>query len=161
MFDLGRFFENYVYIPSSYGSSSMKKVLPALFKHSPCLREMYKEPIYGTQEMPSLNFRNKAWFLEEGGVTVDPYEQLGRRFSEGWIDDELSVIESQEGESYMQGVADGAAAIIAFDKLQAPNLSLGEREVLLSQLRRYCELDTLAMVMAYQAISAVLKAVRH
>ena len=161
MFDLGRFFENYVYVPSSYGSSSMKRVLPALFKHSPCLREIYKEPIYGTQQMPSLNFRNKAWFLEEGGVTVNPYEQLGRRFSEGWIDDELSVIESQEGQSYMQGVADGAAAIIAFDKLQAPNLSLGEREVLLSQLRRYCELDTLAMVMAYQAISAALKAVRH
>lgn len=161
LFDLGRFFENYIYVPSSFGSSSMKRVLPALFKHSPVLRDVYKDPVYGTKDMPSLNFRSKVWFLEQDGATVNPYEQLGSRFSEGWIDSELSAIEDQEGESFMQGVADGAAAIIAFDRLQSRDLLQNERDLLSAQLKRYCELDTLAMVMAYQAIGASLQAGTH
>ena len=161
LFDLGRFFENYIYIPSSFGSSSMKRVLPALFKHSPVLREIYESPVYGTRDMPSLNFISKAWYREQDGITINPYEQLGSRFSDEWIEAELSAIEDQEGESFMQGVADGAAAIIAFDKLQSPELPQHERNLLSAQLRRYCELDTLAMVMAYQVIAASLEADKH
>ena len=157
MFDLGRFFENFVFIPSSFGSSSMKRVLPAFFRTSDFLKSTYSQPIYGRPDMPSINFRNKAWYVEEGRVAVNPYEQLGSRFSDGWIDTELQVIEDQEGEAYAQGVADGAAAIIAFDKLQSRDLPESERNRLLSQLKRYCELDTLAMVMAYQALQADLR----
>jgi hypothetical protein len=157
MFDLGRFFEQYIFIPGSYGSSSMKRVLPALFRHSAYIKAFYSRPVYGTDQMPSKNFRNKTWYVENEGNTVNPYEQLGSRFAESWIEKQLKSIEQQEGEVHLQGVADGAAAIIAFDKLQSEDKIAEERESLSSQLKRYCELDTLAMVMAYQAIQAQVK----
>ena len=152
MFDLGRFFEQHVFVPGSLGSSSMKRVLPALFKVSPVFKALYSTPSYGTTEIPSKNYSNKSWYVEQNGTPVNPYDQLASRFSEGWVESRLKLIEEQEGEVYAQGVADGAAAIIAFDKLQSKGIGLEERSELLSQLKRYCELDTLAMVMCYQAI---------
>jgi hypothetical protein len=157
MFDLGRFFEQYIFIPGSYGSSSMKRVLPALFRQSAHIKTFYGRPVYGTDQMPSKNFKDKAWYVEKEGTVINPYEQLGSRFAEGWIENRLKAIEDQEGEVHDTGVADGAAAILAFDKLQSYQTSVDEREMLTAQLKRYCELDTLAMVMAYQAIQAHIK----
>ena len=157
MFDLGRFFEQYIFIPGSYGSSSMKRVLPALFRQSAHIKSFYSRPVYGTDQMPSKNFKDKAWYVENEGTVINPYEQLGSRFAEGWIENRLKAIEDQEGEVHDTGVADGAAAILAFDKLQSSQTGVDEREMLTAQLKRYCELDTLAMVMAYQAVQAHIK----
>ena len=150
--DLGRFFDQYIFVPGSSGSSSMKKLLTALFKHSRFLKENYQKPLYGTTLMPSFNFKDKSWYVESNGIVINPYEQLENRFNDSWINNNLNEIEALEGESYMQGIADGAAAVIAYTKLQQINLDSQERLVLQTQLKRYCELDTLAMVMAYQAI---------
>ena len=150
--DLGRFFDQYIFVPGSSGSSSMKKLLSALFKHSRFLKENYQKPLYGTTLMPSFNFKDKSWYVESNGIVINPYEQLENRFNDSWINNNLNEIEALEGESYMQGIADGAAAVIAYTKLQQLNLDSKERLVLQTQLKRYCELDTLAMVMAYQAI---------
>jgi len=43
--------------------------------------------------------------------------------------------------------------MVAYGKLQSPDLSGGARRELEAQLRRYCELDTLAMVMVYEALA--------
>jgi len=51
-------------------------------------------------------------------------------------------------------VANGGAAIIAYAELQRPDLPPPQRHRLKQQLLRYCELDTLAMVMVYQALAA-------
>jgi hypothetical protein len=150
--DLGRFFDQYIFVPGSSGSSSMKKLLSALFKHSGFLKENYQKPQYGTNLMPSFNFKDKSWYVESNGIPINPYEQLENRFNDSWINNNLREIEALEGESYVQGIADGAAAIIAYTKLQQIDLDHQERLALEAQLKRYCELDTLAMVMAYQAI---------
>ncbi len=46
----------------------------------------------------------------------------------------------------------GGAAMLAYADLQRPDLPAAERLRLEGQLLRYCELDTLAMVMVYEAL---------
>ena len=42
--------------------------------------------------------------------------------------------------------------MMAYAKLQQPDLPAAERQRIEGQLLRYCELDTLAMVMVYEAL---------
>ena len=102
--------------------------------------------------MLSKNFKNKTWYVEDEGSAINPYEQLDPRFAEDSINKRIRAIQDQEGESFQLDVADGAAAVIAFDKLQSSDLQIKQRQDLASKLKRYCELDTLAMVMCYQAL---------
>jgi hypothetical protein len=46
---------------------------------------------------------------------------------------------------------DGGAAMTAYAKMQFEDMSDYERKELRAALQRYCELDTLAMVMIYEA----------
>ena len=48
-------------------------------------------------------------------------------------------------------IAEGGAAAIAYSRLQFEDLSDESRERIKNSLLRYCELDTLAMVMVLQA----------
>ena len=52
-------------------------------------------------------------------------------------------------------VADGSAAMTAYNKLQWSFISENERVVLKDALLRYCELDTLAMVMIMHGFIAL------
>ena len=45
---------------------------------------------------------------------------------------------------------DGGAAMIAYARAQYEEMGEYEREQLFQALRKYCELDTLAMVMLYE-----------
>ena len=47
-------------------------------------------------------------------------------------------------------IEDGAAAMLAYSKLQFTDMTNQERKLLTSALLQYCELDTLAMVMIYE-----------
>lgn len=47
-------------------------------------------------------------------------------------------------------IQDGAAAMIAYAKLQFTEMTDIEKEALTKSLLQYCELDTLAMVMIYE-----------
>jgi hypothetical protein len=49
------------------------------------------------------------------------------------------------------GLAQGGAATTAYGRLQFGDMPPQERERINTALLRYCELDTLAMVMIYQA----------
>ena len=51
---------------------------------------------------------------------------------------------------------DGGAAMIAYAKLQFTDMSKVERQQIEQSLLRYCELDTLAMVMIYEGWRAML-----
>lgn len=72
--------------------------------------------------------------------------QSGLHFLEANLIDSNSLVESS-----IHG-GNGAKAMIAYARLQDPRLPELEREDLRKQLLRYCELDTLAMVMVYEAI---------
>jgi hypothetical protein len=47
-------------------------------------------------------------------------------------------------------IADGGMALTAYGKLQYVDMTDRERAELVSGLKKYCELETLAMVMLYE-----------
>jgi len=154
LYDLGRLVADQVFLAGTGGSSSMKKFLPAVLRHSPAIRNRYAQPIYGTPAMPSHNFHEQLWVVEHHGAALDPYQLLSPLFGEHELDEALTRLAEREGEV----VANGAAAMIAYAKLQDPRLPTVERQELRVQLLRYCELDTLAMVMVYEALKDWLEA---
>jgi hypothetical protein len=148
LFDLGRLAEQAVCLAGTDGRSSIKKVLPAVLRQSDYLKGRYSRPVYGTAEMPSLNFpAGWVWWREEGSAVRDPYTLLGQLLS----DAELDRAARGEDEA-SEFVANGGAAMVAYGDLQRRDLPAAERRRLEGQLLRYCELDTLAMVMVYEAL---------
>lgn len=65
----------------------------------------------------------------------------------GRIRRDNSVISS----AYFDEIRDGGAAMTAYCKLQFQELPEHDRHQIQSALLKYCELDTLAMVMIYEA----------
>lgn len=153
MVDLCGVSQRYFYAPGTKGSSSLKKVLPALMRHSATLRQIYSQPVYGTARMPSLNLRAPvAWWVPDSrGEPQDPYRLLPPVFAD-LPAEQLACL----GEEGSLGLKDGGAAMAAYARLQQEALPASTRRAIESALLRYCELDTLAMVMALQAWSTPL-----
>lgn len=127
--------------PDTKGSNSIKKVLPAVLKSSEFLRSTYSQPIYGAPGgIPSINFKDVTW-LDLSDPNCDPYRQLKKMAGE------LTAVAEDEGSD----IADGGAAATAYSRLQFEDIGADERQRINSSLLRYCELDTLAMVMVVQA----------
>ncbi len=150
--DLGRLVSRTVFYPGTAGSSSIKKVLPAALRYSASVREQYAQPCYGTSELPSLNFKDWAWVGIQDGVIQDPYDRLDPMFSNSHLRQAVAASDEADTNDIGDFVANGGAALIAYDQLQQPDLSDTERRELEAQLLRYCELDTFAMVMVYQTL---------
>ena len=145
MIDLCDLVKKYYYSPHTNGSNSIKKVLPAVFRDSEFLRAKYKAPIYGSENGPSsLNFRNWTWLTEDkDGEITDPYKLLPAIFT----DEELEQIEPMVNASE---IADGGAAMMAYALMQFTEMSDAEARKIQDSLLKYCELDTLAMVMIFE-----------
>lgn len=141
MVDLCALSQKYFFHPSTNGSPSLKKVLPALMKCSAELKAIYGRPAYGKdREISSLNFDDPiAWWQESDGKVRDPYKLLP------------PVAVHPEPGSVLQSLCDGGAAMTAYVRLQFESVPHVEREAVKKGLLRYCELDTLAMLMAVQA----------
>jgi len=155
--DLGRLIEKTAFFHGTNGRSSIKKVLPAVLSLSNLLKKRYSQPIYGTEQMPSLNFpAGWVWLRERNGQVQDPYELLEPILLDQAVQEAIEQADEEEpgGQSF---IANGGAAMVAYAKLQRPDMSDAERQLIEGQLKRYCELDTLAMVMVYEAIVGLLK----
>ena len=137
------------FIAGTDGRSSIKKVLQAVMQQSEYLRERYGRPVYGSEAMPSLNFRDWTWWQAHDGVVRDPYTLLRPLLSDPELDRAAREEEEDEASAF---VANGGAAMVAYGELQRRDLAAAERRRLEDQLLRYCELDTLAMVMVYEAL---------
>jgi hypothetical protein len=124
-------------------------VLPALFKSSKFLRDTYSNPIYGNPNgIQSLNFKSEegfTWF-DPNTNNYDPYVIL-KNLAYSLLPDNIDEF-SEENSSI---IAEGGSAAIAYERLQYENLNIEERIKIKESLLRYCELDTLAMVMVIQA----------
>jgi hypothetical protein len=142
-----------VFYPGTAGSSSIKKVLPAALRHSKPLRDRYAAPVYGTREMPSLNFKDWVWVKNENGVAQDPYALLDPLIDDPMLREAIAAAEEGDAGEAQSFIANGGAAIIAYDQLQQAGLAVLERQRLTRELLRYCELDTLAMIMVYQSLT--------
>lgn len=141
MVDLCKISEKAFFHPDTKGSNSIKKVLPAILKVSEKLKMTYSKPIYGAPGgIKSKNFAGEqgvAWMESEGS---DPYSKLKS------IAKEMLPAGAPEDSV----IAEGGAAATAYARLQFETLNAVERQRIENALLRYCELDTLAMVMVVQ-----------
>lgn len=150
MVDLCTMAEKTFFHPDTKGSNSIKKVLPAILKVSDVLRKKYSRPIYGAPGgIPSLNFSSPDGFTwieaAADGTVIDPYAKLKQHAKD------MIPEEARDAEGNASIIADGGAAATAYARLQFEDLDIQTRERICSALLRYCELDTLAMVMVVQA----------
>ena len=147
MIDLCKVVKRYYYDPLTNGSNSIKKVFPAILTRSEFLQSKYGKPIYGGDGgIPSLNFKKQQWVKKEGGIIADPYTLLQPLFKD--IDITERELEFLYGDTVLK---EGGAASIAYARMQFSEMHHNERVELIGALLRYCELDTLAMVMIVEA----------
>ncbi|MDA1021705.1 MAG: DUF2779 domain-containing protein, partial [Cyanobacteria bacterium] len=149
MVDLLELVIGYYYHPDMKGSNSIKSVLPAILNSSEYLKTKYSKPIYGSASgIPSFNFTNQAWVqFDANGQVQDPYKKLPDLY-EGYSNEELDKLELFSDETQLNN---GGAAMTAYARMQFAEMSDIERQELKKALLQYCELDTLAMVMIYEA----------
>jgi hypothetical protein len=144
MVDLLDLVLRYYMHPAMKNSNSIKRVLPAVLSDSEFLKKKYSQPIYGTKTCPSLNFKDKAWIkVRADGKASDPYAELDPVFKD--VDTESILLLLDE-----DSLADGGAAMTAYARMQFTEMSDLEVTKISEALLRYCELDTLAMVMIYE-----------
>lgn len=152
MVDLCAYADNLFFHPDTQGRSSIKVVLPAVMKASAWLQQRYSRPIYGaSNEMISRNFPIRGqdgmtWWLAEGDGVKNPYKLLPPLF-EDIPQGELDALELNEDEA----LREGGAATTAYARMQFSEVNDTVREATRKALLRYCELDTLAMVMVFEA----------
>ena len=149
MIDLAKIAERAYFHPDTKGRVSIKKVLPAVLKTSPYLKKKYQRPVYGA-EIPSLNFSKFIWWEKQSGQLIDPYQRL-REFTQEILGQPETGAAGLEALDVNIEIAEGGAAAMAFARLQFEDLNLETRARIKAALLRYCELDTLAMVMIVEA----------
>jgi len=147
MYDLCTLSKEAYFHVSTKGSSSIKKVLPAVMATSPRLRKEYGQATYGAPSgIPSKNYSGYAWWQDDGkGKPKDPYSLL-KSYGEDLLGETL--LPSEDPDDLV--VAEGGAATTAYARLQFETLNPATRAKINEALLRYCELDTLAMVMIVQ-----------
>jgi len=146
MIDLLKLVKNYYYHPVMGGSNSIKAVLPAVLSSSEHIQAKYSKPIYGkTSQIKSLNF-DEGWVWiqwDEKGNIISPYKLLPPIF-DNLTDEEIAEF------LMSSGISDGGAAMTAYAKMQFAEITDFERERIISGLLKYCELDTMAMVIIWE-----------
>ncbi len=150
MVDLNKVVKDYYFNPFTKGSNSIKAVLPASLNSSDYLKQKYSQAI-GSINLTSKNFdANHIWLKIEDGKIVNPYKILPPVF-EGWIDEDL-----KNNISEIEEISDGGAALTGYSKLQYQDMTEKERTEITKALLKYCELDTLAMVMIYEHFREII-----
>lgn len=144
MVDLHKMVTKYYYSPHTEGSCSLKYVLPAILNDSKYLQEKYANHNYGSHGYGSHNYEGMNWIqYDDNGRVKDPYKLLPPIFND--LDCEtLDLVYGDEG------LADGGAAMMAYAKMQFTQMSEEEATLVKGALLKYCELDTLAMVMIFE-----------
>jgi hypothetical protein len=144
MVDMLDLVKHYYYNPLTNGSNSIKYVLPATLESSDFLKSKYSKPIYGAKKgIPSYNFKNWKWIHFDNDKMIDPYKLLPN----------IDLTNDRPSNSSNEAIVlqDGGAAMTAYARLQFEDLSETNRQRISQALLRYCELDTFAMVMLYEA----------
>ena len=154
MKDMADMVRSYYWHPDMKGSNSIKQVLPAIMNDSQFIKDKYSKAIYGkNNEVKSLNFPPHIWveFDANGGV-IDPYKSLDTL-------EELLPIHMQKLERLYSSnkVGDGGAAMTAWAFMQFTEMHDEERNNIGEALKRYCELDTMAMVIIMEAWRDMIK----
>ena len=158
MLDLHRLIQEGYFSAKAGGSISLKLMLPAILHDAPDVAELYgKSGIYGVGlSIGSLNFhgdQGHVWLQAE--KNNDPYKNLPGIFGpeHGDLNEMLMRL---TGEDEDEGnINQGGLAMTAYNYTQFNCLSTTERKSIEQALLRYCELDTLAMVMLVQGLMSL------
>lgn len=140
MIDMLALVKKFYYHPKMKGSNSIKAVLPAVME-ADFVKKKYSKPI-STINITSKNFPTEMiWFnTNNKGDVMDPYKLLNTVFYDNSISEELIQNET---------ISDGGAAMNAFARMQFAEMPNDQRNAIIDALKKYCELDTLAMVIIY------------
>ena len=123
--DLSRLVKNFYYNSEMESSLSIKDVLRSVMSHSSYLKNIYSKPY------SSSNFDQIVWWQSDGnGGARNPYSIL-----------------TETGDSPIRR---GTEAMVVYGKMIAQKLDSERHEAYQNALLKYCELDTLAMMMIYQ-----------
>ena len=144
MVDLCEVVVRYYYDPSMRGSNSIKVVLPAVLR-SRELQKLYDKPY--REYVSSPNFAEFDFslinYIDESHTEVgNPYKYLPTIGAE--------LLEESDTSGGEERINNGGLANVNYAKLQYDGLSDEEKLKLKNALLRYCELDTMAMVLIYQ-----------
>ena len=137
------------YVDGSGGSSSLKQILLPTIRASAKLQRLYSQPTY-----TSRNYKNMQWVQRIPSDGDDREEDLPM------IANPYDLVNNDHSSIHTK-VTDGGDAMLAYERLQQLSLNSmrdcvdHKRTALLqseltASLLRYCELDTLAMVMMVQ-----------
>lgn len=135
MYDLCRLSRDAYFHVSTKGSSSIKKVLPAVMSTSPWLRGAYGKANYGAVGgIPSTNYSGFTWWQsDENGLPRDPYSLL-KSYGEDLLGETFLACEDPDD----LVVAEGGAATTAYARLQFEALNAATRAKINAALLRYC-----------------------
>jgi len=134
--------------PATKGSVSIKKILPSMIKHSGYLQTFYgQKDLYGNNlVIHSHNFDNMQWIVKTKDGFVDPYQLLINPLP---VEEQVSEMEKEDSTIEINN---GGLALIAYAKVHHHSLKQSQIKAYENALLRYCELDTLAMVMVFQTL---------
>lgn len=150
MVDLWVIAKNFYFNPLTKGSNSLKDLLPSALNKSTYLQEKYSKPL-NDLSITSKNFSgNHVWLEIQEGEVVNPYKKLPPVF-DNWTEEEI-----EKSISDITNINEGGAALTAYGKLQYTDMNHAEVEDITSSLLKYCELDTLAMVMLYEHFKEII-----
>ena len=155
MVDLHRLVQQGYYSAHAGGSISLKYILPAILHDAPGVRHVYARPgIYGRGlPIESLNFegaQGQVWLPPESAG--NPYRSLPPVFGEGFNELDARLLRLGGDGDEEGSIAHGGAAMVAYSHTQFASLPPAHRQRIRQALLRYCELDTLAMVMLVQGL---------
>ena len=155
MVDLHRLIQEGYYSKHAGGSISLKFMLPAILKDAREVANPYRKPgFYGEGlAVESLNFKGPLGHIWlQAGKGDDPYKTLPGIFGaeHGVLNDMLLRLAGDDEEE--GAINQGGLAMTAYNYTQFNDLSTFERKSIEQALLRYCELDTLAMVMLVQGL---------
>ena len=150
MLDLWVIAKNFYFNPLTKGSNSLKDLLPAVLNSSDFLKDKYSKPL-NKISLTTTNFPgNFVWLEEVEGKVINPYKRLPPVFDD-WTEEKI-----EHSISDIEDINDGGAALTAYGKLQYTDMTQAEIEQITSALLKYCELDTLAMVMLYEHFKEII-----
>ena len=146
MIDLLKLVKYYYYHSLMGGSNSLKYVLPAVLNSSEYIQIKYSQPIYGKNSIIKSQNYDDGWVWirkDDNGTVINPYKLLPPLF-EGIDDDQIEQFLMRSN------IQEGGAAMTAYARMQFAQISDIERESIIKGLLKYCELDTLAMVIVWE-----------
>ncbi|MCG2592991.1 DUF2779 domain-containing protein [Ramlibacter sp. XY19] len=149
MVDLHRLVQEGYYSKVAGGSISLKYILPAILNEAPGVARYFSQPgLFAGPAVTSKNFSHQdghVWLQAE--YDNNPYKTLPPIFSgeRASLNEMLLRLAGDDGEE--TAINQGGMAMTAWNFTQFADLSADERVAIRDALLRYCELDTLAMVM--------------